>query len=472
MQTVEQIARLKRIMRRLAAGICVAVALSLPLGYFAVSYSHQAEVLHNQAGITAERVAQYAYVQGMAWAYTHERLGEFLGDIRSPEGELHVAVHDSRGRLLSNPVRLPDWPRQGERAPVIVSGRQVGEISVTASIKPILLNTVIAGILGLLLGGAAFIVMHLLPLRALEETLEALQQSLRRTQTHAAETDFAYEQLKRQHRLVEETTHELMDARDQAMAADRTKSAFLATMSHELRTPLNAVIGFSEMMGQEVLGPLGDPRYLEYCESIRDSGRHLLAVINDVLDLSKVEAGKLQLHLEDVDLWQMMEECRRLVRIKGMEAGVELSLERPAAALPTLRADAVKLKQVVLNLLSNAMKFTPRGGRVAMSLGPLPGERVFLRIADTGIGMTEAEVGLAVQPFQQVDNSHTRKYEGTGLGLPLAKALAEHHGGSLEIASAPGQGTVVTVILPARAAGGAQAAQTGGEPAERRLNAS
>ena len=220
-------------------------------------------------------------------------------------------------------------------------------------------------------------------------------------------------------------------------------------MSHELRTPLNAIIGFSEMLTQEVFGSLGSDRYREYCSSIGESGHHLLSVINDVLDISKMEAGKLDLHCEDVDLWSLVDGCCRLVRGKVDESGIVLDVIPPAKPLPIVQADPVKLKQILLNLLSNALKFTP-AGRITIELGTLRGKGIYVSVADTGIGMTEADLSIAMLPFQQVDNSHTRSYEGTGLGLPLAKGLIEQHNGSLDIRSKPGEGTVVTVVLPER----------------------
>ncbi|WP_340116934.1 ATP-binding protein [Pelagibius sp. 7325] len=448
MQNLQQIAQLRRTMRRLAILVALATAVSLPLGYATVSFSNQSGFLQHQASLAAERLAGYIYVQGASWRYTRERLAEIIGETQSSVSAIHETVTGPDGVPVVSYAPLPEWPRLSESADIVVAGVPVATVTATATAKPLVLNTVGVGLFALLLAGGALVAMHLLPLRALDETLGELQGSLATIKAHAAETSFAYEELKRQHRLVEETTQELMRTRDQAMAADRTKSAFLATMSHELRTPLNAIIGFSDMLAQEIFGPLGNPRYRDYCNSIGDSGRHLLAVINDVLDISKVEAGKLQLHLEDVDLWQLLDSCSRLVRAKVFEAGVDLHLEQPVAPLPLLRADAVKVKQIALNLMSNALKFTPAGGSIGITLGSAPGKGVFFSITDTGIGMSDAEIALALQPFQQVDNSHTRKYEGTGLGLPLAKALAEQHGGRLEVASSPGAGTVVTVILP------------------------
>jgi signal transduction histidine kinase len=243
----------------------------------------------------------------------------------------------------------------------------------------------------------------------------------------------------------------LVEAKNAAEEANRVKSEFLANMSHELRTPLNAIIGFSEIMQTERLGPLGTPQYRDYVNDIANSARHLSEVINDVLDVAKLESGKFQLHDEEVDPAQLLARAARIVAPRAKDAEVTLTTE-PAGGDAALRivADGRKLLQVLLNLLSNAVKFTPAGGEVWVSAGPASGSGGYrLCVADTGIGMSAADQEIALAPFGQVDSSLARRYEGTGLGLPLSKALAELHGGALTIDSAPEQGTRVTVTLPA-----------------------
>ncbi|MGQ0664963.1 MAG: ATP-binding protein [Pseudomonadota bacterium] len=239
---------------------------------------------------------------------------------------------------------------------------------------------------------------------------------------------------------------EFQAAREAAQIANRTKSEFLANMNHELRTPLNAIIGFSELLAYRIAGKLSDVQR-QYVEDIRTSGHHLLAIINDVLDMSTVEAGKLTLREEAVDIAGAVRTCMRLVAPRLDETAVRLDAVLPAD-LPRLHADAVRVKQIVLNLLSNAVKFSPGSGRVRVAAAQREDGSLAISIADTGIGMTEAEIALALQPFRQVDNSLSRKYEGTGLGLPLAKSLVELHDGRLEIASVPGAGTTVSAVFP------------------------
>jgi PAS domain S-box-containing protein len=240
----------------------------------------------------------------------------------------------------------------------------------------------------------------------------------------------------------------LREAKDVAESANRTKSGILANMSHELRTPLNAIIGFSDIIRREAFGAIGEHRYIGYANDIHDSGTHLLALINDILDVSKAEAGRIELHEAVVDIGELFEACLRLVRARAEEASVEL-IAQPAGHLPHIQGDMLRLKQVLINLLSNAIKFTPSGGRVTLSAG-YAGERyLYLKVEDTGVGMAPQDIPKALSPFGQLDSSLNRKHQGTGLGLPLSKALAELHGGRLEIVSNVGLGTAVTVYLPA-----------------------
>jgi signal transduction histidine kinase/HAMP domain-containing protein len=238
----------------------------------------------------------------------------------------------------------------------------------------------------------------------------------------------------------------LIAAKEGAEAANQAKTDFLANMSHELRTPLNSVIGFSEMIAAEMLGPVGQAKYKEFASDILFSGRHLLAIINHVLDIAKLQWGKMKVELVPVDLNETVEAAVRMTLPQAQKASVALDLETESG-LARVDGDATRLRQVVLNLLSNAIKFTPAGGRVVVAMKHV-GEVLELSVSDTGIGMKPEDIPKALEPFNQVDAEIARKYGGTGLGLPLSKLFVELHGGDLAIDSEPGRGTVVTVTLP------------------------
>ena len=240
----------------------------------------------------------------------------------------------------------------------------------------------------------------------------------------------------------------LRQAKEMAELADRAKSQFLANMSHELRTPLNAIIGFAEIMTDKLFGPLGDARYEEYALDIRESGRHLLTLINDILDLSKIEARQANLREEQVDLGEVFTSCGRLVAERAQRGTIELDIQS-VDDIPAIWADRIKLKQILLNLLSNAIKFTPPGGKVTLNAVRQANRDVAITVVDTGIGMRAQDIPIALQPFRQIESTLARRHEGTGLGLPLTKAIVEMHGGTLTLQSLPGKGTTVTATMPA-----------------------
>ncbi len=268
----------------------------------------------------------------------------------------------------------------------------------------------------------------------------------------------------------EQRNAESETARAAAVAANRTKSEFLANMSHELRTPLNAILGFSEAMQMQTFGRLGSEKYDEYVAHINESGSHLLALISDILDISKIEFGKQTLDESEVELGHVVRSCVALVRERARVASVRI-VDNMLSQVVRVRADERKLKQILLNLLSNAVKFTPQGGTVTLSWTLDDARGVIVEVADTGIGIPEHQIPYVLEPFGQAENSFSRRHEGSGLGLSLSKALVELHGGQLELESEVNVGTRVRFSLPPSrllsAARGSGRSEKNGNPSAR-----
>jgi two-component system cell cycle sensor histidine kinase PleC len=251
----------------------------------------------------------------------------------------------------------------------------------------------------------------------------------------------------RAHAQLSDTVRALEHARLAAEEGSRVKSQFMANMSHELRTPLNAVIGYSEMLIEDAEGDRRREQHLADLRRINVAGQHLLGLITDVLDISEIEVGRFELREAPVDLSALIGDCSSAITARAQAATIDLVSE-PVGSLPMVMADERRLRQIVLNLLTNAVKFTPAGGRIVLAAQATAEGGIAVSVTDTGIGMKPEEIPLALETFRQVDGGLTRRQQGTGLGLPLARTLAELHGGTLVIASAAGQGTAVTVTLP------------------------
>ena len=316
-------------------------------------------------------------------------------------------------------------------AGVLVDSRQSAEETTVLML--------LAGVGASVLAGLSVVLLREVGQRAEHEIQLAEERAL----LQAANARLAEERLR-----LRRINVELKQSKERAEAANEAKSQFLANMSHELRTPLNAIIGFSQIIKEQVMGPIGVPRYVEYANDIVSAGEHLLALINNVLDISKIQAGKVDLKEEFVDLHEVVRKSIAAVTTQAQKSKVSLQTDLPPT-LPPVCADSVALRQILINLLSNAVKFTPEDGVVTVN-AERPGDGgLTIVIADTGIGMDDNEIAIALEPFQQVENTLTKKHDGTGLGLPIARRLVELHGGKIEIASVKNLGTVIRVHLPA-----------------------
>ncbi|MGB5949744.1 MAG: ATP-binding protein [Parvibaculum sp.] len=291
-------------------------------------------------------------------------------------------------------------------------------------------------------GGHVNVGTDITPIKVQESALTQNKSALEKTVR-----DLEASRLKLQHqaRQLVDLAEKYAAEKTRAESANRSKSEFLANMSHELRTPLNAIIGFSEMMETGLFGPLGSPKYQEYAHDIRSSGQHLLELINDILDMSKIEAGRMTLEKQTTDLSTVIEESLRLVSGRAEIASVKVLNE--VGELPQVEADKRAIKQVLLNLLSNAIKFTPAGGTIRVR-GGADQSYIALAVEDSGIGIPAHALPKIGRPFEQVESQHSKRHKGTGLGLALSRSLVELHGGTLTIESTEGVGTRVTFTLP------------------------
>jgi len=278
-----------------------------------------------------------------------------------------------------------------------------------------------------------------------EEALTTNQATLRATVT---DLETSKSKLQTQARQLVELAEKYAAEKTRAEAANRSKSEFLANMSHELRTPLNAIIGFSEIMETKMFGPLGAPKYDEYAGDIKASGEHLLDVINDILDMSKIEAGRMPLELEAISIDEAVHEAIRLVAGRADIAGVKLT--NNVGVLTPAYADKRAIKQVLLNLLSNSVKFTEPGGTIDIE-AEAQNDMIRVSVRDTGIGIPADHLSKLGKPFEQVESQHSKKHKGTGLGLALSRSFVEMHGGMLTIESEEGDGTTVSFTLPTAA---------------------
>ena len=347
-----------------------------------------------------------------------------------------------RGTYISNSViddvsRIYAY-RRVENFPLVTTVGLDLESALAATYEQAVVLVTLAGIGTLLLGGLSLILMREIGYRAAREIQLADERMLLQT----SNARLAEERIR-----LRQINFELKHSKERAEAANDAKSQFLANMSHELRTPLNAIIGFSQIIKEETMGPVGVKKYIEYAADIFHSGEHLLALINNVLDISKISAGEMELRDEPVDLQEVVQSSITAVTAQAEKSNIALHVNL-APNLPAFQADPVAMRQILINLLSNAVKFTASGGEVRVG-----GERTLdgglaLVVSDTGIGMTEDEIAISLEPFRQVENTFTKRYDGTGLGLPIARRLIELHGGKLDIASAKGVGTVIRASLP------------------------
>ena len=432
-----------------AAVIFAIIALVATSGFFIVN-AYQTERWHvrSEAARAADLISVRVQHDPGGWRDEARWLDDTINGLHEPGDESWHEVVDSSGALITRHGNVPGLFSVVGEAPIRSEGEVVAVVRVGQFPHRAFDFTVLGLSLGFLLSGCVIVVLWILPMRALDAAFgraEAYRQAL---EVRVGELERTKELLQRQGDELTQVAERLFEAREKEHKANVAKSEFLANMSHELRTPLNTIIGFTEVMQLESFGPITNPRYAEYLGHIHTSGGHLLELINDMLDLAKVEAGKLELEAQPVDFGHLLRRCRNLLEQRIGSGGLEFG-ERVPEDLPRLMADERKLRQILLNLLSNAIKHTPPSGRVSVQAWVDTAGRFNFSVTDTGVGMAPEDIPKALEPFGQVDNPMVSGEEGTGLGLSLTKALVELHGGTITLDSEPGKGTTATVTLPA-----------------------
>jgi len=438
---------MRRRMKQVAVMFAVATLLVISGLFFGFGYLGEVTHVRIEAVRAAELISLQARADPTGWVLDRKQLGRIVATTYGDEYTVWYEILDWNGAVIASDGVHPGLFAVAGAADITNGGAMVGAVHIAGLPHGLFRFAGIGLLLGLVLSGCIVIVLWILPARALDTAIERADSYRIALEDRVAELELAQDLLEKQGAELSQTADNLYHAREQERSANKAKSDFLANMSHELRTPLNSIIGFSEMVKLQAIGPVENERYLEYAGYIHSSGNHLLDLINDMLDLAKVESGKLELEEEVVDFGRIYEGCRTLLNHRIASDGLEVNLMLPKDP-PLLLADKRKIRQILFNLLSNAIKYTPTGGRISTTVYTHPATGFVFSISDTGTGMAPEDIPKALEPFGQVGDPLVKEDIGTGLGLPLTKRLVERHGGTIELASQPGLGTTVTVKLP------------------------
>lgn len=439
---------MQRRMKQLAAIIAVATLLAVPGLFFVFGYFGEIAHMRIEAVRAAELISAQARVDANGWAMNRRQLAEIVASNHADEYGVWYEVLDRNHAVVASAGKYPTPLAIAGSADITDGKAVVGTVRIARNPHGLYQFVSIGLLLGLILSGCVMIVLWVLPARALDKAAERADRYRLALEDRITELELTRDMLEKQGAELSQTADNLFHAREKEFRANRAKSEFLANMSHELRTPLNSIIGFSEMVKLQAIGPVRNERYLEYAGHIHESGKHLLDLINDMLDLAKVESGKLELEEEVVDFARVYEGCRTLLQHRIASNNLQVALVLPDNP-PLLLADKRKIRQILFNLMSNAIRYTPNGGRITTTVYTHPETGFVFSIIDSGTGMAPEDIPKALEPFGQVGDPLVKGEEGTGLGLPLTKALVELHGGTIEIASQLGLGTTVTVKMPA-----------------------
>jgi signal transduction histidine kinase len=439
--------RLQRRMKQVAvilAVLIVVASVGLSLGF---SYVEEEAHVGEEAARSAELISYRAKNDPTGWVLDREWLRSVANSPHEDGANFQYEIRDWNGGTIATGGSYAGRITVSATVDIRDGANVVGSITVAEFPDAVIPAAGLGLLIGLLLSGGIIITLWILPVRALDTALERAENYRLALEDRITELELTRDMLEKQGAELSQTADNLFHAREKERRANKAKSEFLANMSHELRTPLNSIIGFSEMVKLQAIGPVQNDRYLEYAGHIHESGKHLLDLINDMLDLAKVESGKLELDEEVVDFARVYDGCRTLLQHRIAGNNLQVTLVLPDDP-PLLRADERKIRQILFNLLSNAIRHTPSGGRITTAVYTHPDTGFVFSIIDSGTGMAPEDIPKALEPFGQVGDPMVKDEEGTGLGLPLTKALVELHGGTMEIASQLGVGTTVTVKMP------------------------
>ncbi len=428
--------QIRKLLHRVALLLGLIVAVGAPLLAGVIDFSKLKNNLIFRADVISSQISAFANIQGKTWPYSSHRLPELV-TIGDPSEEFYVVVDYVFGTDVREGIavgtKLDDRTSYTVTVPVMLRSEIIGYVRITASLVDTVLLILEVFLLSGFMGILTYTLFFQIPMRVVGRSVDALAQSRERLKHEIQQKNTA----------LQRTEIEAERARE----ASNVKSRFLAHMSHEMRTPLNAIIGFSDIMKNEMLGPI-QLAYLDYANDINNSGLHLLGLVNALLDLAKIEQNKAEVHIEEVVLERVLEDAIRLVSEFARKQSIRIDLNVAGNVPATICSDRSKLLQSLVNVLSNSVKYTPEGGSVEIGVF-LNDVSVEIVIEDNGIGMSEDDLTTALEPFGQVNNPLTSTTKGTGLGLPISREFIALMGGRFDIFSEVGVGTKVTISIPA-----------------------